>query len=62
ASDLVKLSRDILQVGGRPHKGCEPATPPQGRGGSKTLENLQTVAPALKIGVLSRALNRYSRF
>jgi hypothetical protein len=26
ASDLVKLSRDILQVGGRPHKGSDPST------------------------------------
>jgi len=27
ASDLVKLSRDILQVGGRPHKGFELSAP-----------------------------------
>lgn len=26
ASDLVKLSRNILRVGGRPHKGFEPTT------------------------------------
>jgi hypothetical protein len=27
ASDLVKLSRDILQVGGRPHMGFELSAP-----------------------------------